>query len=168
MKSIFPILVLLLSVAILSPPPLAEAQIPLSTNSVQIYNYQTLANAKTYAANQVDTLPSPWPVASAFVPGAAANFIEIEQVFQDSVNEITQVQYRADANATWTTVQRDTLNQTGGGAVTTATKREIVVRSQTVDKLSGLTGHIRVITTFGATVNGFTTPTYRARFIWKP
>jgi hypothetical protein len=150
-----------------------QAQIPLDPNATYITNYKTISGsaAKSYANSQTDTIPSA-AIAGTGVKVAGATFIELLSAYNDSVNVITNIQYRTDANGTWTIIKRDTLNETSGG-VTTHTavapkKSEVVLRSTTVDLVSGLTGEIRVIKVFGGAVNGVTSATYIDKIIWKP
>jgi hypothetical protein len=154
-------------------PLIAEAQIPLDPNATYITNYKTLSgsSAKAYANLQVDTIPS-GAIAGTGVKVAGATFIQLESLYNDSVNVITNVQYRADANDSWAIIKRDTLNETSGG-VTTHTalapkKREIILRSTTTDLVPGLTGQIRVIKIYGSAVNGVTSGTYVDKIVWKP
>jgi len=170
MKSTLILIALALAVFLV---PLAEAQIPLDPNATYITNYKTLSgsSAKAYANSQTDTIPSN-SIAGTGVKVSGATFIQVESIYNDSVNVITNVQYRANAHVAWAVIKRDTLDQTGGGAVTTSTttpkKREIILRSTTVDVVPGLTGEVRVIKVFGSAVNGVTSGTYVDKIIWKP
>lgn len=116
--------------------------------------------AKTYAVNQSDTSKAFYVAAS----GLASLWLK----YDDSVNVITLIQYSKDEGATYSFIMGDTLNHTGGGAVTGSTYREVLLRGASTDKFGGVAGLVRVVQNFQATLCGVTSPRYRAWFMYRP
>jgi hypothetical protein len=128
-----------------------HAQLKLNPNKVDQYRYHPIWSSNTYAASQNDT-------SGAFNIGGGP--LSEWSVYNDSTNIITRVQWRASSAEAWATVKLDTLDHTGGGAVTGSTYRKIVLRNYVADVFTGVGGQIRIIKHFQATVIGVTTPTY--------
>jgi hypothetical protein len=127
------------------------AQLLQNPNSVPQYRHYPVFSGKTYAASQNDT---------SIVYNIGTTPTSLWEVYADSVNIITRVQWRSATTEAWATVKLDTLDHTGGGAVTGSTFRKISLRSYTADVFTGVGGQLRVIKHFQATVIGVTTPTY--------
>mgnify|MGYP001597996262 CR=1 FL=1 len=129
----------------------SQAQLRQNPNSVPQYRFHSIFSGATYAASQNDT-------SGALNIGGSPT--SLWDVYADSVNVITRVEWRSATAEAWATVKLDTLDHTGSGAVTGSTYRKISLRSHTADVFTGVGGQIRVIKHFRATVIGVTTPTY--------
>lgn len=90
----------------------------------------------------------------------AASLASLRTMYRDSINVITLVEKSTNAGSTWAFACGDTLDQTGGGAVTGNTYRELLLRVPGTNSLGSVDGLFRVVNKFQATVVGVTTPTY--------
>ena len=132
----------------------------VNPTTIPTYFYWPVWSLKTYAASQKDT--------SGVLGVAGHRLVSVSTVYDDSVYVLLRVEYRANTSTAWSWVAGDTLNHTGGGVVTGSTKRELVLRGAQTDKFPGLTGQIRLIQVFQATLCGVTTPTYSTSINYKP
>jgi hypothetical protein len=153
--------VLIALVAVVLLAPIAEAQqfILQNPNGVPGAFYHPVWSAKTYAASQKDT--------SAAYNVCGVRDLEAYIIYNDSVNVITRFEYRSTTSAAWVWVAGDTLDQTGGGVVSTSTVHEKILRSSTVSAMN-FGGQLRIIQVFQATLCGVTTPTYTVHWRYKP
>ncbi len=167
MKTTLTFLVIaILAVFLIAPGAVAQMKGKPSNNNT-LYSYTpvlvgttTQMSGRSYVASQKDTTEN--------INVAGAREVSISTTYNDSVYVIVYVQYRADANAAWAWIAGDTLNQTGGGVVTTATKHEFILKGPGVNKFTGFTGDMRIIQSFQATLCGVTSPTYTSKVIWRP
>jgi len=156
LRTLIPLLALVVLVVAVSPAQYGQYANINGTPS----HFYTAVFSKTYAANQSDT--------SIIFNVGGTRLADLYIVYNDSVNVITLVQKRTSKIGAWPFACGDTLNQTGGGVVSTSTPRTLTIRDATTDKLGGVGCQIRVITNFQATLCGVTTPTYATILRWKP
>ncbi|MEW6511877.1 MAG: hypothetical protein AB1428_13075 [Bacteroidota bacterium] len=156
---LFAMFITLIGLLFIAPAAEAQQFTTQNPNGLPSAFQYPVWSAKTYAASQNDT--------SGVYNLGGVSQLEAYIVYNDSVNVITEFQYRASSSAAWAWVSGDTLNHTGGGAVTGSTIREKVLRSPTVSSFN-FGGQLRAIQHFQATVIGVTTPTYSVTWRWKP
>ena len=160
MKHIAFVALLAALVVLLALPAEAQNWNRVNPSTMTAGFYTRINTTKAYVLSTNDT--------SATENLAWVRELEYYVVFNDSVNVITRFEYKSNPSASWTAVKFDTLNHTGGGTVTGSTYRTVALKAPTSDLLGNLSGQLRVIHIFAATVIGVTTPTYSDQWRWKP
>jgi len=141
-------LIFALCVAVLLIAVPAFAQVGVSSIGVKFSNL-------TYAAAGADT--------SSSQNVAAARFLSLVITTADSAELDIVVQYKKD-NTTWTTVLTDSLITTTAAGAT----QEYSLRDGDSDLFDYIAYGTRVIVTGQASGCGVTTPTFTAKWIYKP
>jgi hypothetical protein len=155
MKTLFVIILAVLLTALIVPGE-TSAQTLMNPANMKSFFYP-VATGKTYVANQIDT--------SAVIDISGVSRLSLRTTSNDSTAYITNVDYRISPSSAWVATVADTVAVTAGGAVT---YRSWVLRDNTVEKIAGVSGQIRIRKVFSASNIGVTTPTYTDQLFWRP
>lgn len=160
----FVVALLVLAAVFIAAPAAAQYGRAQNINTVPSHFYTQFASSRAYVASQSDTFPS----ATGSYYAGGARVLDLYNVYNDSVYVICLVQKRTSPSGSWAFAAGDTVNHTGGGAVSTSTHKVLDLRDGDTDVIDGAGTQIRVIFNFQATLCGVTTPTYSAQLRWKP
>ncbi len=127
-----------------------------ASGSAQVSLSYTTAISGTYANSEADT----GTVAGQNVAGARLLSLVIS--CSDSMAADVYIFYKT--NGTWTTKITDSLVTTSN----TGTTKEYIIRSGAADNLAGIYFPVRVRVAGRASGNGVTSPTYWARWYYRP
>jgi hypothetical protein len=163
-RLILTLAIAMLSLAIGSMTALSQKAYP--PNSTNLYFTYSLATAKTYAASQLDTLPSP-EASVPYLRIAGSPILSVTTLLNDTGNVVVGFQKRIRGVTTWTDIDvaaGDTVVLDGTGTY----RKEIVLRSATVDRLGCFDCEFRIINAWESSGQGKTTPTYTQTVNYKP
>lgn len=161
-------IIALLLISLVAGPPTCEAQSTVKPTAASLF-YATSPTthtggapwkARAYVLSTSDTTT---PIA---VTGASE--VVLRTIYQDSVNVIDIIEFRKSTAEAWAVIKRDTLDQTGGGAVTTQTTRNVILKDPVTNLIPGLKGELRVRRTYAGTVIGVTSATQTTYWDYKP
>ena len=120
------------------------------------YRYPVKPSTSTYANSQIDT--------TASIQGVTgSSLLSFTATYADSAADTVYTDYQPYGGS-WTCIDSAgyaTTSNTGGAT-------EKVLRSSTVNKVTGLAGYLRWRIKFNATGNGVSTNTYGVIVNWKP
>jgi hypothetical protein len=150
-------LMLICSMAISQP----QRQDP---NKVPPSFYHQVESGRAYTNSQTDTLGGGTAIAMAPLQLGGSNLASIVITVADSCAADVYVDTRVRGTSSWTNVVADSLITTSN----TGTKKEFLLRTSTVDKLSCVDCDIRIRIAHRATKNGTTSATRSTQAIWKP
>jgi hypothetical protein len=146
MKHFWMIAVVCVAVLLIAVP--AQAQINVDRIGVSFSNF-------TYANSESDT--------SGSQQVAAARALMLVLTTADSAIMDVYVQYK-DSNATWTTKFTDSLKTT----VNTGKTQEYSLKDGDSDAFDAMVYGVRVVLAGRSAGNGVTTPTFTAKWYYKP
>ncbi len=145
--------VVLLALALLFTVSASYAQTLVNPAEGKAF-YYNVYSGKAYANSQIDT--------SAVFSVGGVSRLSLRTTYLDSASYITNIDYRASSSAAWVAIVADTVVATAAGV------DEYVIRDNTVEKVPGVSGQIRIRKVWAASANGVTTATYSDQLFWKP
>jgi hypothetical protein len=167
MKSIM----LIVTIALLLFATAGEAQITATPKAATTMYKMQLANAKTYAASQTDTLPSP-SATSNTVPIGGATFASLRMAMKDSgacdIYVDKRVRYSGTTATSWSTILTDSCVNTSGAGANGGKTQEYLLRSGITDLIVGLQVEMRVRVAWRAGFTAASAGTYTLDLNWKP
>jgi hypothetical protein len=167
MKTTGILLIAVLALVVLLPSGLTAQQSATPTLANTLYYYR-LANARQYAASQVDTLPHPLAAGTIVTFRGAPSMAAIRIAAADSCTVGIVVKRRVIGATAWTTVLTDSL----ASAATIIPAKEFVLRNHATDNIIDLGVEYFVIASFRSWCNGDggkpSTKKYTLDFLWKP
>jgi len=148
--------------------PCASGQTSATPTLNNTLYYYRLANAKQYAASQVDTLPQPLAAGTVVTFRGAPSLAALRIAAADSCTVGIVMKRRVIGATAWTTVLTDSL----ASAATIIPAKEFVLRNSATDNLTDLGCEYFIIASFRAWGNGNggkpATKKYTFDFLWKP
>lgn len=144
----------------------ASAQVEFSPQGQPMYYTYTLTADNAYVISEVDTLPGTASLTStqvgANLGGATMSTLLI------TVNDSAKIDVYVDWAYTGLTTFTNTLTDSLIHATTGAKTQEYILRIPGTDEYGGLGRHARVRLSFRSAGQGFTSPTYTAKVLYKP